>query len=93
MSSHHYLFRQFTLVSSNGYVCVQYDEEYNEDGFSFHDWATACKTLPNIVEQIDRFVHDNEGKSLWECAGLIEIPVLEELPYEAQASEEQMALT
>ena len=74
MTSHHYLFREFTLASSNGIIIVHQDEEYNEDGFSFHDWATACETLPDIVEQIDRFVHDNEGKSLWEYAGVIELP-------------------
>ena len=46
------------------------------------DWAIECENLPGIVDKIERFVYDNEGKNIWEYTGFDEQPFLCELQCE-----------
>lgn len=75
MSSHYHLFHEFTLASSNGLIIVL-EEEFNDDGLSIQDWAAACVILPSIVDQIDLFIQDNKGESLWKYMGSPKFPII-----------------
>jgi len=76
MGFHRWMFTDFTLQETNGFIVVRFDDG---DDSSFHDWAIECEKLPDIVDKIERFVYDNEGKNIWEYTGVDEVPFLTEL--------------
>ena len=78
MGYHRWMFTDFTLEEMNGSILVLDDC----DDSSFHDWAIECEELPHIVDKIERFVYDGEGKDIWEYTGVKEVPHLAELQCE-----------
>ena len=69
MSFHSCKLHEFTLQVSGEYI-VATPNEYNDDMISFKDWATGCESLPDIVDKVVDYLEFNEGKTLWEHAGV-----------------------
>ena len=69
MSFHSCKLHEFTLQVSGEYI-VSTPNEYNDDMISFKDWATGCESLPDIVDKVVDYLEFNEGKTLWEHAGV-----------------------
>ena len=90
MGYHRWMFTDFTLQETNGFIVVRFDDG---DDSSFHDWAIECEKLPDIVDKIERFVYDNEGKDIWEYVGVDEVPCLMELQCEELQCKELEAPT
>ena len=82
MGIHCRLLAAFTITSlgtSTGETIRILDgEEVNEHGLLFRDWATACEILPGIVDKVVAYIQDNEGKTLWDYAGIDELAGFEE---------------
>ena len=77
MGIYSFLFTEFSVTSTGGRI-QSMDEELNEDGFLFRDWATSCETLPGIVDKVIGHLEDNKGKTLWAYAGVGELELFEE---------------
>ncbi|KAL3894447.1 MAG: hypothetical protein SGARI_007740 [Bacillariaceae sp.] len=84
MSSHYQLFFDFTLIPTfRGSIKLELGDF--SDGGGFDEWATSCEDLSEIVDGIDDFLRDDEGKkSLWEYTGVKEVQDLDEIQYEVE---------